>query len=141
MSSKRETAMTALAAALLETNAVVWRDTDISREIPPDGLIEVTEGDSNIESIMLSPLSYNMEQPAEIRAAITEADEDLRDAAMDRLLLAIAAQIEADRTLGGAVDFAEIGPPSFQSLEADGAAKVALLTIILSYNAPGSPLA
>lgn len=140
MPSKRETAMAALCSALLDTNAVVWRGTDLSREITPDGLIEVTEGDAATE-IVLSPLGYHIEQAAEIRAAVTADDEHARDLAMDALLGSISTLILADRTLGGAVDFAEIGLPSFEALEADGAARVALFTVTLSFFASGSPLA
>lgn len=140
MASKRETALDALADALLDTNAEVWRDTDLARAIPPDGLIEVTEGDATTETV-LSPLGYHIDQAAEIRVAVTADDEPARDLALDTLLAAISALILADRTLGGAVDFAEIGPPSFEALEADGAAKAALFTVTLSFYAAGSPLA
>lgn len=139
MPSARETALSALATILLETGAKVWRDTDITRAVPPAGLIEITEGDAIAEP-MLSPIAYDVSQQAEILVAVTADDEPARDTALDALLAAIHTLVMADRTLDGAVDDTELGPPSFEAFEADGAAKAARLPCILHFRTVGSPL-
>jgi hypothetical protein len=139
MPSARETALAALADALLPTGAEVWRGTDINRTIPPAGLVEVEEGDA-VEEAMLSPLTYEVSQQATLSVAVTAADEPARDAAMDALLSAIAALLVADRTLGGAVDDLTIGSPSFEAIEADGAGKIARVPCTLHFHVIGSPL-
>jgi hypothetical protein len=140
MPSKRETALAALADALLATGAEVWRGTDINRPIPPGGLIEVAEGEAT-EEAMLSPLAYDVAQSVEILVAITADDEAARDTALDALLSAIHALIIADRTLGGTVDDVLLASPSFAALEADGAAKAARIPATLHFHTTGSPLA
>ena len=140
MASKRETAVQALAEALLATGAVVWRGSDLRQEIPPEGLIEVTEGDAESE-ISFSPLRYHVAQLCELRCAVTADDEPARDAAMDALLIRLSATLVADRSLGGATETLELGEPSFEALEADGAAKVALVPVRLFFTATASPLA
>ena len=137
--SARETAVAALAELLRQTGATVWRDTDRELAIPPDGLIIVTEGDS-AETPLLSPMRWEIDQACDIQAIVTAADEYARDAALNALLSRIAALIVADRTLAGAVQWAEPGSPSFNALEADGAAKVARFSITLSFVAEGTVL-
>lgn len=139
MPSARETAINALATALLATDAQVWRATDLVRDIPPEGLIEVAEGEATSET-SFSPLRYHVTQAAGLRVAWTAADEPSRDAALDALLIRINSTLLNDRTLGGAVTWLEVGDPSFEALEADGAAKVALVPITLFFTATGSPL-
>ena len=137
--SKREAAVQALAEALLATNAEVWRGTNLSRPIPPEGLIEVTEGEA-AEEAMLSPLAYDVAQAVDITAAVTADDEPARDSALDALLTAIHGILIADRTLGGAIDDITLASPSFETLEADGAAKVARIPATLHFRTLASPL-
>ena len=60
---------------------------------------------------------------------------------MDGLLMELAALIEVDRTLGGVIEFAEIGPPKFDELAPDGTGgiKACLLPVVLHYSS-SSPL-
>lgn len=138
MASKRETAMAALAALLLETGVEVWRHTDLARAIPSTGLIELREGDA-VATPLLSPIGFDVEQDAEILVMVSSDDEPTRDAALDALVSQIHALLIADRTLGGAVDDSQLGAPSFDALEADGAGKVARLSCTLSYFTLGTP--
>ena len=133
------TALQALATLLLTTGAEVWRGPYLGRRIPPEGLIEVAEGEA-VEEAMLSPLAYDIAQAVEITVAITADDEPSRDTALDTLLSAIHTAIVADRTLDGAMDDITLGAPSFESLEADGAAKVARIPATLHFHTLASPL-
>lgn len=139
MATKREVAITALSTLLLQTFAEVWRATDVPRDIPPWGLIEVAEGDS-VEQPLLSPLRFEIDQQVELYVSITAEDEHARDAALDALLGQIHTLVTADRTLGGAVDDTMLGSPSYEPFEADGAAKVARLPCTLSFTTTSSPL-
>jgi len=58
---------------------------------------------------------------------------------MDGLLVELATLIEADRTLGGAIEYAEIGPPKFDELAPDGTSgiKACLLSVVLYYSSQG----
>lgn len=127
-----ETAMTALALTLAGTGAQVWRATDLARDVPPEGLIELREGEAHAEAL-LSPLAWEIDQHAEVIVTVTAADEPTRDAALDAMLRQIGALIVADRTLGGAIDWAEPLPPEYMPAEIDGAGKSARVTIVLSF--------
>ena len=140
MASVRETAIGALVTALEATGATVWRDTDLTRDIPDAGMINVSEADYQPE-VILSPLTFLHEMPAEVTATIVAPSEPERDAAMDVLLLAISAALTGDRTLGGAVEWLDVGVPGFIPFEANGAAKSARLPVTLCFTSAGSPLA
>jgi hypothetical protein len=60
---------------------------------------------------------------------------------MDGLLSELATLIEADRTLGGVIEYAEIGAPKFDGLASDGSSgiKACLLPVVLYYSS-SSPL-
>ena len=140
MPSTREAAVLALVEAAQTTGALVWRATDVEQTVPLEGLIEIAEGDDAIEAI-LSPLAYAHELAVDVTVTVTRPDEPERDAALDALLQALADAVTADRTLGGAVEFAEIGAPAFLAFEGDGAGKSAHLQVTLSFTTAGSPLA
>jgi len=57
--------------------------------------------------------------------------------------VAIGAAIAADRTLGGAVDWAQPGAPEFEDVEFEGAAaaRAASVPVTLFFTVAGSPLA
>lgn len=130
--SARETAVSALAAMLQGTGADVWRDTDLSRPVPPEGAIMLSEGDDQTQAI-LSPLRWEHDLACEVVITVTAEDEPTRDERMDRIISTIGDLIVADRTLGGAVDWCEPGPPTFEAAEIDGAGKSARFAITLSF--------
>ncbi len=51
----------------------------------------------------------------------------------------LSTLIEADRTLAGVIEYAEIGPPKFDELAPDGTGgiKACLLPVVLHYSSPG----
>ncbi len=137
--SARELAMTGLREVIeAATHLDVRRATDIplqADEAVESAQIWLGEGDVIIEP-MFSPLLYSVTRTAEVRLLVTEADEARRDEESDRLLGLIGAQILGDRTLGGVVEFAELNPPIFDIAEANGAARAALLPVVLTYTTP-----
>lgn len=147
--SARETAIAALYGVLgtaLDTRdpaPAVLRNETVPQRIPPGGLVVVRDGETLTETAMFSPLAWAIEHGAEVEivgAGATSAD---RDALVDDLLSAIGAAISADRTLGGAVEWAGPGTPRFDDIvvEGAGASRAALVTVTLAFTAPATPLA
>lgn len=130
--SAREDAVAALCDMLQGTGADVWRGTDVARQIDPDGTIEVMEGEHTQEAI-LSPLRWMVDLNVDVAISVVAADEHTRDARLDSLLATIGDLITADRTLGGVVEHTEPSAVAFEIREADGAAKTARLTVVLSF--------
>ncbi len=65
------------------------------------------------------------------------------DCVLDALLVDVAAAISANRTLGGAVEWAQPGSASFEDVEFEGAAaaRAAAIPVTLWFTVAGSPLA
>jgi hypothetical protein len=147
--SMRETAIAALHSrlqtqlALRNPPPLVLRGETIPQRMPPGGLVLVRDGETVEETAILSPLAFAIEHRAEIEVAVTGATPAARNALLDALLVDIGAAVLADRTLGGAVEWAQPGSPEFQDVEFEGAAaaRAALVPVTLSFTVAGSPLA
>lgn len=141
--SVRETAIAGLAARITTGLAVrnpppsIGRNTTIPQALPAGGLVVVRDGETTSQQAILSPLSYAIEHAAEIEVVART------NTLVDALLVDIAAAILADRTLGGVVEWAEPGSPTFDDVTFEGAApaRSASLSITLFYTVAGSPLA
>lgn len=147
--SMRETALAALhariGAALAGRNPapVVLRGETAPQRLPPGGLVVLREGETVEETAILSPLAYAIEHRAEIEVTVAGATPAARNALLDALLVDIAAGITSNRTLGGAVEWAQPGAPTFDDVEFEGAApaRAASIPVTLFYTVAGSPLA
>ncbi|CAH0127035.1 hypothetical protein [Roseomonas sp. CECT 9278] len=141
--SVRETALAALHARLGATLAArnpapkVLRNETAPQRLPPGGLVVVRDGETVEEIPILSPLAWAVEHRAEVEVVATTG------ALLDALLVDIATAVAGDRTLGGAVEWAQPGAPSFADAEAEGAAvaRAASVPVTLSFTVAGSPLA
>ena len=137
--SARELALDGLREVIkAATHLDVRRATDVpltEEEAAQGPHIWLFEGDAQIEP-MFSPLLYSVTRTVEVRIYVTAQNEEERDAEADRLLTSIGDQLLGDRTLGGAVEFAELSPPTFETSEANGAARYALLPVVLTYTTP-----
>jgi hypothetical protein len=139
----RETALAALSARLgaaLATRSPapkVLRNETVPQRLPAGGLVMVRDGETVEETAILSPLAWAVEHRAEVEVVAATG------ALLDTLLVDIAAAIAGDRTLGGAVEWAQPGAPSFDDAEAEGAAatRAASVPVTLSFTVAGSPLA
>ena len=147
--SVRETAITALHGRLASTLAVrnpapgVLRGETVPQRLPLGGLVVIRDGETVEETAILSPLAWAIEHRAEVEVTVGGATPAARNALLDALLVAIAAAITADRTLGGAVEWAQPGAPDFEDVEFEGAAaaRVASIPVTLFFTVAGSPLA
>lgn len=147
--SMRETAIAALhgrlATALASRNPapLVLRGETVPQRLPPGGLVVIRDGETVEETAILSPLAWAIEHRAEVEVTVTGATPASRNALLDALLVDIAAAITADRTLGGAVEWAQPGAPDFEDVEVEGAAaaRAASVPVAMFFTAAGSPLA
>ena len=141
--SVRETALAALYARLGAALAArspapkVLRNETVPQRLPTGGLVVVRDGETVEETPILSPLAWAIEHRAEVEVVAATG------ALLDALLVDIATAVAGDRTLGGAVDWAQPGAPSFDDAETEGAAaaRAASVPVTLSFTVAGSPLA
>ncbi|WP_198369498.1 hypothetical protein [Roseomonas rosulenta] len=147
--SMREAAIAALhgrlVAALATRNPapLVVRGETVPQRLPPGGLVVIRDGETVEETAIFSPLAWAIEHRAEIEVTVAGATPAARTALLDALLVDIAAAIIADRTLSGAVEWAQPGAPGFEDVEFEGAAaaRAALVPVTVFFTVAGSPLA
>ena len=141
--STREAALTALLARLNASLAArspapsIRRNETVPQRLPAGGLVVLRDGESVVETPILSPLAYAIEHRAEIELLASDT------ALLDSLLMDIAAAITAESSLDGAVEYAQPGAAAFEDVETEGAAaaRAAALPVTLFFTVAGSPLA
>lgn len=99
------------------------------------GRVVVRSGDPGDPEIDLSPLTYNYQHQIPIEVAAYESGGRTSEEAVDDMLVAIGEAIEADRTLGGLVDWIDATAPTTEDIFTDGATppKGADLLIVATY--------
>jgi hypothetical protein len=139
--SQRENAIGALFAVLgqLSLGTMVKRNATLPERIADHAMAILRDGEMGEPEVSLSPLTYHWQHQVAIELFVADSDAAARDARMDGLLTELATLIEADRTLGGAIEYAEIGPPKFDELAPDGTGgiKACLLPVVLHYSSAG----
>ena len=140
--SQRENAIGALFAVLgqLSLGTTVKRNAALPERIADHAMAILRDGEMGEPEVSLSPLTYHWQHQVAIELFVADPDAAARDSRMDGLLVELAALIEADRTLAGVVEYAEIGPPKFDELAPEGTSgiKACLLPVILHYSSSGS---
>ena len=139
--SQRENAIGALFAVLgqLSLGATVKRNAALPERVSDQAMAILRDGEMGEPEVTLSPLTYHWQHQVAIELFVADPDASARDARMDDLLVELATLIEADRTFGGVIEYAEIGPPKFDELAPDGTSgiKACLLTMVLHYSSSG----
>ena len=139
--SQRESAIGALFAVLgqLSLGVMTKRNASLPERLSEHAMAVLRDGEMGEPEVSLSPLTYHWQHQVAIELFVADPDVGARDARMDGLLLELAALIELDRTLGGVVEYAEIGPPKFDELAPDGSSgiKACLLPVVLHYSSAG----
>ncbi len=139
--SQRESAIGALFAVLgqLSLGTTVKRNAALPERVSEHAMAILRDGEMGEPEVSLSPLTYHWQHQVAIELFVANADAAARDARMDGLLTELAGLIEADRTLGGVVEYAEIGSPKFDELAPDGSSgiKACLLPVVLHYSSNG----
>ena len=140
--SQRENAIGALFAVLGQSSlgTTVKRNAALPERIADHAMAILRDGEMGEPEVSLSPLTYHWQHQVAIELFVANPDAAARDSRMDGLLVELAALIEADRTLAGVVEYAEIGPPKFDELAPEGTSgiKACLLPVILHYSSSGS---
>jgi hypothetical protein len=139
--SQRESAIGALFAVLgqLSLGTNVKRNSALPERVSDHAMAILRDGEMGEPEVSLSPLTYHWQHQVAIELFVADPDANARDARMDSLLVELAALIEADRTLGGVIEYADIGPPKFDELAPDGSSgiKACLLPVVLHYSSSG----
>lgn len=140
--SQREQAIGALFAVLgqLSLGTTVKRNAALPERVSDHAMAIMRDGEMGDPEVSLSPLTYHWQHQVAIELFVADPDASTREARMDGLLTELATLIEADRTLAGVVEYAEIGPPKFDELAPEGTSgiKACLLPVILHYSSSGS---
>ena len=139
--SQRENAIGALFAVLgqLSLGTMVKRNAALPERIADHAMAILRDGEMGEPEVSLSPLTYHWQHQVAIELFVADPDASTRDSRMDGLLTELASLIEADRTLAGVVEYAEIGQPKFDELAPEGTSgiKVCLLPVVLHYSSAG----
>ncbi len=139
--SQRENAIGALFAVLgqLSLGTMVKRNAALPERIADHAMAILRDGEMGEPEVSLSPLTYHWQHQVAIELFVADPDASTRDARMDGLLTELASLIEADRTLAGVVEYAEIGQPKFDELAPEGTSgiKACLLPVVLHYSSAG----
>lgn len=139
--SQRENAIGAVFALLgqLTLGTTVKRNAALPERVADHAMAILRDGDMGEPEVSLSPLTYHWQHQVAIELFVADPDANTRDARMDGLLTELASLIEADRTLGGVIEYAEIGPPKFDELAPEGTSgiKACLLPVVLHYSSSG----
>lgn len=139
--SQRENAIGALFAVLgqLSLGTMVKRNAALPERIADHAMTILRDGEMGEPEVSLSPLTYHWQHQVAIELFVADPDASTRDSRMDGLLMELSTLIEADRTLAGVVEYAEIGPPKFDELAPEGTSgiKACLLPVVLHYSSLG----
>ena len=147
--SAREVAIAALVAQITTSAAarpspkpVVLRNEPYPQSLPAGGLVVVRDGETVLSEAVMSPLRFHMEHAAEVEVVVAGTTAAARAATIDALLVALSAGVSANRTLGGAVEYAEVGTADLEDIEFEGAAalRAARFTVTLQFTAADTPL-
>ena len=139
--SQRENAIGALFAVLgqLSLGTTVKRNAALPERIADHAMAILRDGEMGEPEVSLSPLTYHWQHQVAIELFVADPAAAARDSRMDGLLTEFATLIEADRTLAGVVEYAEIGQPKFDELAPEGTSgiKACLLPVVLHYSSAG----
>lgn len=143
MASKREQALDALLAALQSVSGpTVRRGGELPSRVPAAGLIILRDGVPGEPDVTMSPVIYEYRHRAEVEVILQPPAGGVASDDMDAVLTSVGAAIDADRTLGGVVLWAEPGAPETEDLALEGVAGIiaAVVPVELTYITTG-PLA
>ncbi len=139
--SQRESAIGALFAVLgqMSLGVMTKRNASLPERLSEHAMAVLRDGEMGEPEVSLSPVTYHWQHQVAIELFVADPDASERDKRMDGLLVELAALIEADRTLGGVIEYAEISPPKFDELAPDGVSgiKACLLPVVLHYSSSG----
>jgi hypothetical protein len=148
--SLRETALLALLARITTTVQAqpewplprvpvpeVLRNEQRAPTLKAPGLVCLFDGEAVEETPIISPLSYIIRWRADVEIHVAGETATARAAALDSILVPLCAALADNRTLGGAVEWLDIG--AVQLAENENDVSAALLPVEMQWTAVGSP--
>lgn len=104
-------------------------------------VLSIRDGTTGEPEVSLSPPAYEYEHEAALALTLVKIGADDADALFSALVESIAGLIDADPTLGGAVDWARLGTLDTDEVDQEllGGFKAAILPLTLTYTTT-SPL-
>lgn len=112
MTTKVETVLEALRVQIAAgVEADVTRNEPLPQEVPSEGWVNFNDGNPEQGDYIIG-VGYEVDHVVELDVIVQGVDFAARKAKRDVLLTAIGAAIRADHTLGGVVEFIEIGQPT-----------------------------
>lgn len=140
--SKSEDALNALAtllAPLMETSEGLFVVRNPDNELPTDEVerskLVVRDGTTGEPEISLSPMSFAYEHQAALALSVAKIGSGDADSIFKDIVAGIADAIEANPTLGGKVDWVELGALDTDEIDENVMAgfKAAVIPITLYY--------
>lgn len=126
-----------VARALPDVEVLGLTGDDAAPErIGAHGRVIVRSGDPGEPAMDLSPPVYNYEHAIPIEVSAYATDAGSGEKIVDGMFALIAAAMEADRTLGGAVDYVDAAAPLTDDDETEGAAvlRTGSATLVVTYS-------
>jgi hypothetical protein len=104
--------------------------------VGPLGMVIVRSGDPGQPQIDLSPPTYNYDHDIPMEVAAYKSSTLTSQQVLDAMMMRIGEAVEADRTLGGLVDWLDVDAPTDGEIDARGATPVgwADFTITATYS-------
>lgn len=137
MASTREAAVSALFDTLARSipGSIVEREVDFPEVVGEGGHIVVRDGDVGEPDVTLGIKSYWWRHRVDVEVYTIETATLTRMQTCDDLLRAVDSALDADRTIGGAVSYADWQVSQIEDVSEDGAQTVraALVTVTLQY--------
>lgn len=141
MAATREAALAALAATVAAAlpGVPVERNAELAEAIGPSGSAVVREGDPGEPERTLGVTSFGWSHEAALEL-LCQGESAAQRVRLHQMIAAVEAEIAADRTLGGAVDWCELRAPSIEveAWPGTGSVTSAELAVLLVYETASS---
>lgn len=134
---KAAVAVPPLAPGIPRPAPVVVRNEQRAPTLTAPGLVCLFDGELVDEQPILSPLGYIVTWRADVEVHFAAKDADARAVGLDALVGQISTALAADRLLGGAVEWLDVGAAQLQEAENDVAA--ALVPVEMQWTSYGTP--
>ncbi|KAB2539659.1 hypothetical protein AL035_17775 [Salipiger aestuarii] len=143
MPSPHEAPILALLAAIDSHAARVMREHDLPVACPDEGLINLVPGDSQEEGVRLGAGTREWSREIDCELVVRGSTAAARADTLDVALVSLSALVLADRQLGGAVDWIEVGAPQqTDAVPMQGAETLAgaVLPVTIFYETTENPM-
>ena len=140
MSSKREQVLEAVKALVVAAlpNATIERNQPKPDESAPGGAVNILDGTLELLGVDLSPVSYNYDHAIGIETVGYPSADMTNEEVLDAMMFAIGEAVDANRGLGGLVDYLRVEAPDTNNADLFGAPTLRFgeFSIVATYATP-----